>query len=55
MDERVLDEVYFSVDGEFDGPYPPAHSTLAIGVVEFTLNRGILDAKNPSFLHACLW
>lgn len=42
MDSRVLDEVYFSVDGEFDGPYPPAHSMLAVGVVAFTLNRGIL-------------
>lgn len=43
MDDRILDEVFFSVDGEFDGPFPPKHSMLAIGAVAFTLRRGVFD------------
>ena len=39
--DNILDEVFFSVDGEFDGPYPPAHSMLSVGVVAFTLRRGV--------------
>lgn len=41
-DTRVLDEVYFSVDGEFDGSHPPKHSMLSVGAVAFTLRKGIL-------------
>ena len=42
MNNKVLDEVYFSVDGEFDGPHPPRHSLLSFGAVAFTLRKGIL-------------
>lgn len=40
---KVEDEIFFSVDGEFDGPYPPDHSMLSVGAVAFTLADGILD------------
>lgn len=41
-DTRILDEVYFSVDGEFDGSHPPTHSMLSVAAVAFTLRKGIL-------------
>lgn len=40
---KILDEIYFSVDCEFDGPIPPRHSMLSFGSVAFTLRDGILD------------
>lgn len=39
---KILDEVYFSVDCEFDGPIPPRHSMLSFGSVAFTLRDGFL-------------
>ena len=42
IDKRVLDEVYFSVDGEFDGSHPPRHSMLQVGACAFTLREGII-------------
>ena len=43
MNDKILDEVFFSVDGEFDGTHPPKHSMLAVGAVAFTLRDGIID------------
>lgn len=40
--QKVLDEIYFSVDCEFDGPIPPKHSMLSFGSVAFTLRDGVL-------------
>lgn len=42
IDERIYDEVFFSIDGEFDGSHPPKHSMLSIGAVAFNLRDGIL-------------
>jgi len=42
MNDRLLSEVFFSVDGEFDGPFPPNHSMLSIGSVAFTLSDGVI-------------
>jgi len=42
MDKRIFDEVFFSVDGEFDGTHPPSYSMLSFGVVAFTLKDGII-------------
>jgi hypothetical protein len=43
MSDQILDDVYFSVDGEFDGTHPPRHSMLSVGVVAFTLRNGVID------------
>ena len=42
MDKRIYDEVFFSIDGEFDGSHPPKHSMLQLGAVAFTLEDGII-------------
>ena len=42
MDKRIYDEVFFSVDGEFDGTHPPKHSMLQVGACAFTLREGII-------------
>lgn len=42
MNKQILDEVFFSVDGEFDGTHPPKYSMLSLGVVAFTLREGII-------------
>lgn len=39
---KILDEIYFSVDCEFDGPIAPKHSMLSFGSVAFTLRDGFL-------------
>jgi len=38
----IMDDLFFCVDGEFDGPIPPQHSLLSFGSVAFTLRDGIL-------------
>lgn len=43
MNDKITKEMFFSVDGEFDGPFPPNHSMLSVGVVAFTLSDGIID------------
>lgn len=42
IDPRIYDEVFFSVDGEFDGTHPPKHSMLSLGACAFTLRDGII-------------
>ncbi len=42
LDPRIFDEVFFSVDGEFDGTHPPRHSMLSVGACAFTLRDGII-------------
>ncbi len=42
MNEKILNEICFSVDCEFDGPIPPRHSMLSFGSVAFTLRDGVL-------------
>ena len=42
MNEKLLNETYFSVDCEFDGPIPPRHSMLSFGSVAFTLRDGFI-------------
>lgn len=39
---NVLDEIFFSIDCEFEGPIPPLHSLMSFGSVAFTLRDGIL-------------
>lgn len=51
IDKRILGEVYFSVDGEFDGSHPPKHSMLSVGVVAFTLEDGIIGEFSRNLLH----
>lgn len=45
MNNKLINEVYFSVDCEFDGPIPPTHSMLSFGSVAFTLQDGIIGEK----------
>ena len=39
---RILDEVFASVDGEFDGSVPFRNSMINFGVVLFTLRKGFI-------------
>lgn len=40
--QRILNEVYFSVDCEMDGPLPGVNSLLSLGCVAFTLADGFI-------------
>lgn len=40
--QRLLDDIYFSVDCEFSGPIPGPHYMMSFGSVAFTLRKGII-------------
>jgi len=40
--DRILREVYFSVDIEANGPCPPMNSMLSLGAVAYTLTDGFI-------------
>jgi hypothetical protein len=49
--ESMLNQVLFSVDGEFDGTHPPRHSMLSVGVCAFTLRDGIIGEWTRNMFH----
>jgi hypothetical protein len=51
MKNQILNEVFFSVDGEFDGSHPPKHSMLSLGVVAFTLKDGVIGEFSRNIWH----
>lgn len=47
--QRLLDDIHFSVDCEFSGPIPGPNYMMSLGSVAFNLRKGILDQFTINF------